>query len=119
MIVHLYMDEDSMDAHLVRALRARHVDVVTSEEAGMRERTDEEQLAYATAQGRVIYSFNVGHFSQLHADYLSKRQRHTGIVLAPQQRYSVGEQMRRLLRLIGMRSAEDMKNQVEFLNSWG
>jgi predicted nuclease of predicted toxin-antitoxin system len=78
MTVRLYMDEDSMDTHLVRALRARHVAVVTSEEAGMRERTDEEQLAYASAQGRVLYSFNVGHFSRLHNDYLSRGKTHAG-----------------------------------------
>lgn len=36
-----------------------------------------------------------------------------------QQNYSIGEQMRRLLRLIAAKSAEDMQNQVEFLSAWG
>ena len=31
---------------------------------------------------------------------------------------SVGEQMRRLLRLIAHRSAEDMQNHIEFLSAW-
>ena len=31
---------------------------------------------------------------------------------------SVGEQMRRLLRLIAARSAEDMRNHIEFLSAW-
>ena len=46
-------------------------------------------------------------------------QSHAGIILAVQQRYSVGEQMRRLLRLTSTLTAEEMRNRVEFLSSWG
>lgn len=35
------------------------------------------------------------------------------------QRYSVGEQARRLLKLIATNSAEEMRNQVEFVSVWG
>jgi post-segregation antitoxin (ccd killing protein) len=48
MSVRLYMDEDSMDQALVRALRARGVDVKTALEEGMRdiiERPMEENRA--------------------------------------------------------------------------
>ncbi len=38
---------------------------------------------------------------------------------ARQQRYSIGEQMRRLLKLVAARSAEGMRNRVGFLNAWG
>ncbi|MGH8058052.1 MAG: DUF5615 family PIN-like protein [Candidatus Entotheonellia bacterium] len=114
----LYFDEDSMHEALVRALRARGVDVVTALEAGTIEREDREHLEYATAQGRVLYSFNVGDFYRLHTAYLAQRQSHAGIVLARQQRYAVGEQLRRLLRLIATRSAEEMRNRVEFLSAW-
>ncbi|MEM9273311.1 MAG: hypothetical protein AAGA80_10170 [Cyanobacteria bacterium P01_F01_bin.143] len=40
----------------------------------------------------------------------------TGIILGFQS-YSIGEQMRRILRIIATKSAEDMKNQVEFLSA--
>jgi hypothetical protein len=43
---------------------------------------------------------------------------HAGIILMRQQHYSVGEQMRRLLRLMASKSAEDMENWVEFLSAW-
>ena len=119
MTIRLYIDEDAMDKDLVQALRARVVDVITALEAGMIERKDEEHLDYATVQGRVLYSFNVGDFNRLHTVYLTAGKSHAGIVLARQQRYSVGEQMRRLLRLIAARSAEEMRNQVEFLTAWG
>jgi hypothetical protein len=95
------------------------VDVTTALEVGMIERDDREHLDYATRQGRVLYSFNVGDFSRLHVDSLLQGKSHAGLVLAQQQRYSVGEQMRRLLKLIALKSAEEMKDQVEFLSAWG
>jgi Domain of unknown function (DUF5615) len=114
----LYIDEDAMDKDLVLALRARGVEVITALEASMIERHDEEHLEYATAQGRILYSFNVGDFCRLHTDFLAHGRSHAGLILARQQRYSVGEQMRRLLKLIAVKSLEDMKNQVEFLSAW-
>jgi len=50
--------------------------------------------------------------------YSAQGKSHAGIILANQQQYSVGEQMRRILRLIAAKSAEDMRNWVEFLSAW-
>jgi hypothetical protein len=119
MIVRLYCDEDSEQHGLVQALRNRGVDVVTALEAGMLGEPDDEQLAFATAHARAIYSFNVGDFCELHSQWLAAGALHSGIVLAEQQQYSIGEQMRRLLRLINALSAEEMRNRLEFLGSWG
>jgi len=118
MTIRLYVDEDAMDQDLVRALRVRGVDVTTALEAGMIARDDKDHLEYATRQGRALYSFNVGDFYRLHTEFLSEGKSHSGIILAPQQRYSVGEQMLRLLRLIAAKPAEEMQNQVEFLSLW-
>lgn len=107
-----------MQSALVRALRARGVDVLTALDSGMIERSDEDHLEYATKEGRVLYSFNVGDFYRLHQEYLAEGKSHAGIILARQQRYMVGEQMRRLLKLIAAKSAEKMKNRVEFLSAW-
>lgn len=107
-----------MQSALVRALRARGVDVLTALDSGMIERSDEDHLEYATKEGRVLYSFNVGDFYRLHQEYLAEGKSHTGIIFARQQRYMVGEQMRRLLKLIATKSAEKMKNHVEFLSDW-
>ena len=108
-----------MDRALVRALRARGVDVTTALDEGMIERSDSEHLDYATAQGRVLYTFNVGDFYRLHISYLAQGKSHAGIILVRQQRYSVGEQMRRLLKLVAAKSAEEMRDSVEFLHAWG
>jgi predicted translin family RNA/ssDNA-binding protein len=40
------------------------------------------------------------------------------MILVQQQRYSVGEIMRVILRLIVAKSVEEMQSQVEFLSSW-
>ena len=104
---------------LVHALRARGIDVQTAMEAAMIERTDEDHLAFATAQNRVLCSFNVGDFYRLHMRYMAEHQSHAGIVLARQQQYSVGEYMRRLLKLMAHLTAEEMQNRVEFLSAWG
>jgi hypothetical protein len=82
----------------------------------MRERKDEEHLIRAATEKRVLYSFNVRDYFPLHTEYLVLSKSHSGIILAKQQLYSVGEQMRRLLRLIATRSAEEMTNRIEFLS---
>ena len=46
--IKLYFDEDAMHSRLVTALRSRGVTVVTVMDAGLTEKTDEEQLAFAT-----------------------------------------------------------------------
>lgn len=107
-----------MDDGLIEALRPRLVDVQTAHDAQMRERQDHEHLTYATAQGRVLYTFNTRHFCALHAALLRSGSSHAGIVVCPQQRYSIGEQMRRLLTLVARLSAEEMQNRLEFLSDW-
>ncbi|WP_234708792.1 MULTISPECIES: DUF5615 family PIN-like protein [Kamptonema] len=83
----------------------------------MLSRSDEEQLIWAFANQRVIYSFNTRDFYRIHTNWLERGNSHAGIILG-QQNYSVGEQMRRLLSLISAKSAEEMQNQIEFLSAW-
>jgi Domain of unknown function (DUF5615) len=115
MQIHLYVDEDAMARALMRGLRARGVDVTTVLDAGMSEQDDMAQLEYAAQDGRVLYTFNVGHFCHLHAQYMAQGKSHAGIIVIFRQRYSVGEQIRRLLQLINMKSAEEMRNSLQFL----
>ncbi len=108
-----------MSHALVRALRTRDVDVVTALDERMIERADSDHLALATARGRVLFTFNVGDFLQLHDVLMADGRHHAGIIIAVQQRYSIGEQMRRIIHLVNARSAEDMVDRVEFLERWG
>ena len=113
--VRLYIDEDAMARALVQGLRARDTNVLTAFEANMTGRNDADQLAFSTEQNRVIYTFNVGDFCRLHAEYMARGDQHTGIIVVPRQRYSIGEQMRALLGLINARTAEEMTNKLTFL----
>jgi hypothetical protein len=70
--VRLYFDADSMQRVLLVALHVRDVDATTALEAGMADRTDEEQLEFARSQGRVLVTFNVSHFCRIHSDLLSE-----------------------------------------------
>lgn len=117
--IKLYIDEDAMHSRLVAALRSRGVPVITVLDAGLTEKTDEEQLAFATERGCVLYTFNVSDFHRLHTKLAGSGLEHAGMILAPQQRYSVGEQLRRILRLRASMTAASIRNQVEFLSNWG
>lgn len=119
MKISLYLDEDSRSLGLFQGLRDKGVDVTTALEAGMLGTSDDEQLAWATTQGRVLYSFNRRDFFRLHTEYLSQGKSHAGILLAQQQQFSIGEQVRRILTLSAAKSAEEMESQIEFLGAWG
>jgi len=81
-------------------------------------RKDQEHLSVASAQGRTLYSFNVGDYHEIHTEWIAAGRDHSGIILAQQKRYSSGEQIRRLLRLIGSLTGEAMRNREEFLGRW-
>ncbi len=108
-----------MDSDLVAALRSRGVTVITALDAGLSEKPDEKHLAFAAERGCVLYTFNVSDFYRLHTEWVRAAREHAGMILAPQQRFSIGEQLRRLLRLRATLSSDSMRNQVEFLSNWG
>jgi hypothetical protein len=113
----VYCDEDSQNHALVDALRSRGVEVTTAGEAGLLGQSDEAQLLCAHEQSRVLFTHNAGDFCRLHDQFLGEGRPHAGIVVA-EQGFSVGERLRRLLKLADMRTAEDMRGQIEFLSNW-
>ena len=114
--IKLYLDEDAQRTDLIRALRARGVDVLTVSEADLLGQPDDIHLQYASEQGRVIFTFNRGDFFHLHTEWLNHGRHHAGIVVSDQIRTS--EVMRRLLRLIDAKSANEMRDWLEFLSNW-
>lgn len=115
--IRIFIDEDSMDQRFVRALRARGLDVITVSELQTTSFSDEEQLILATEQQRALYTFNVGDFCQLHSTYIAQNRTHAGIIISSQE-YAIGDQMRRVLKLMATKSAEDMVNQLIFLSAY-
>lgn len=119
MEIRLYFDEDAQRGSVARALRLRGVNVQTTNEAAMVGKSDEDQLVYATSVGRITYSFNVKDFQSIHENWIAEGKSHAGIILSQQQRYGVGEQMRRLLKIVNTLTAEQIQDRIEFLSSWG
>ena len=108
-----------MQHALVVALRARRVDVLTASDCAMINRSDEEHLRHASNDARALYSFNTRDYSLLHEQWIACGQAHSGIILARQQRYSIGEQLRRLLHLLNRKPAAEMLSRLEYLSAWG
>lgn len=103
-----HMDEHAPTA-VTTALRARGVDVVTSQGSDLVAASDEEHLVQAAAEGRVIFTQDAD-FLRLHAKGLS----HTGIVYAHQQT-PIGDVIRGLMLIYRVLEPSDMHNHVEFL----
>lgn len=108
-----------MENELVFAMRRAGVDVLIPSEAGLMCETEETHLTFAFESGRVLYSFNVADFYRIHSEWSVANRPHAGIIIGRQQRYSVGEQMRRILLVRAEVGSEGMRSRIEFLSNWG
>ena len=115
----IYLDDDSQDASLIRALRRTTLAVAVCREEGMNGANDAAQLQFAIEHNFVLYTANVRDFELLHRALLRSGGTHPGIIYHPRHRFSVGEQAKRILRLWESLTAEDMANRTESLSQWG
>ena len=111
----LYLDEHVQLA-LAEALRARGVDVLTTQEAGNMGLADMRQLAFATENKRSLFSYNKGHFARIHYQWMSIHRPHGGIIVSDQ--LMIGPVLRRLMKLHFSLNSEDMRNRLEYLGAW-
>ena len=112
----LYLDEDTQSDALITALRSRAINLLTTSEAGMVGRADEEQLRFAASGKRVIITSNIADFARLHTQWLHVGREHHGILLLHQQKWGPGELARRIIRLLADPPGKDMRNRIEFLS---
>jgi predicted nuclease of predicted toxin-antitoxin system len=79
--VRVYTDEDIV-AELAIQLRRHGYDVISCREAGNHNRRldDEQQLEYATSQGRAILTRNAVDFIRLDMQWKSAGREHSGII---------------------------------------
>jgi len=106
--VRYYTDEHVAKA-VARGLRQRGVDVLTVAEANRLGAADEEHLAYAFAEGRVVFTQD-NDFLRL----ASLGKTHAGIVYAPQHT-PIGEIITGLMLIYHVMEAEEMMGNVEYL----
>jgi predicted nuclease of predicted toxin-antitoxin system len=92
----LFTDEH-IDARLAPALTRRGFDVLSCQAAGQANQriSDEDQLAYAAAQGRAILTFNMIDFIALDAEWKHDGRRHAGIIVSAEIR-SLAELIQRV-----------------------
>lgn len=114
----LYMDEDMMPHSLVQAMKIRGVNVTTVLEQMRESISDEEQLRWATTQNRVICTANVADFVQLHIQFLEADEPHAGVLIIPQQQYSIGECLRGIMKFISSQNSEEVVSQIYFLGNF-
>jgi len=103
-----YTDEH-VHGSIVKGLRFRGVDVVTTKEAKMLSAKDTDHIAFAKKEERVIFTQDVD-FLRLHA----KGIEHCGIVYA-HQRTPIGDIIRGLMLLHQILDYNDMQDHIEFL----
>jgi hypothetical protein len=111
----LHLDADTSIKAVYTALVARGHDVTRTPNTWIhRDASDTEQLLRATAQGRVLFTFNTRDFPVLAQQYLY----HGGLVLAAQQRWTLSQLLATLDRLLTETAAADWPGQVRWLNQW-
>ena len=113
--IKLYLDED-VHTFIAEALRLRGKEALTTEEAGRRGRGDPDQIAFATSQDYTILTYNSHHFPHLHATIVSSGNTHAGIIVGTRE--DPRRNIRALLNLLNSLFAEEIRNQLTYLNNW-
>lgn len=113
--VKLYLDED-VEVFLADAVRRRGYEVNTTRDWGNLGATDLVQIAFALQNGFVILTHNVQDFPRLHYEIIGRSEQHNGFIVAKKESPTII--LRRLLKLLAERSAEDMQDRLEYLSNW-
>ena len=114
----LHLDADTSLKALHTTLVDRGHDVTRTPTSWMpRDASDSEQLIGATAQGRILFTFNVADFPTLVQQY----PHHAGLLLAAQRHWTLSELIASLDRMLSETQQEEwleQVRQVRWLNQW-
>lgn len=107
--IRFFLDENTHGA-VAPALRAQGVDAVHVQEVGRKGLSDSEQLAFATAEGRVIVTHDQDYLA-LHAAGVA----HAGIAWCHPTDYSLGQLIDALVLVHGAMTPDELLNNVHYL----
>jgi hypothetical protein len=111
----LHLNADSSIRALHTALTAGGYDVTRTPNVWMPlDAMDVEQLLGSTAQGRILFTFNIPDFQVLARRY----QAHAGIILAAQRSWTLSGLIAALDCVLSETTAEAWNGQVRWLNQW-
>jgi len=113
--IKLLLDEHIWEG-LTETLTQRGYDVVHIVNTEQRGMDDEPLLAFATAEGRAVLTYNVRHFVPLVRLRYETGGEHAGVILSSQ--LAPGELLRRVERLLTTLSADELKNTVRWLQEF-
>lgn len=107
--IRFHLDEN-VDPAIANGLRRRGVDTSTSHETGLLEASDEQQLAFALDQGRVLVTHDRDFLAMLKpgAEY-------AGIAYCHPELRSIGQIISGLMLIYDCLTPDAMRNHVEFL----
>lgn len=107
--IRFHLDEP-VDLAVARALRRHGIDVTTTPETGLRTASDQQQLAFANREGRVLLTHD--------ADFLrlaAEGSQHQGTAYCHKASRSVGQMVRSLILIYEVLAPEEIRGRVEFL----
>lgn len=107
--IQFYMDQHFPNP-ASQGLRRHGINVLTAQEAGRCGLPDLDQLTFATAEDRVMVTFDTDYLA-LHLSGMA----HAGIAWCQEQKYSVGQLIQALLLVHGILDRAAMRNHVEYL----
>ena len=110
-----FTDEDVYGS-VATKLRENGFDAGSTPEASRLGESDASQLEWAAQEGRAFLTFNVGHFARLHHEWLTGDRHHAGVIVSSQR--PIGDLLHRILALASARTADEMRDRLEYLSNW-
>jgi hypothetical protein len=107
--IRFHLDENVEHA-IAYGLRRHGIDVTVTSEEGLLSAPDEEQLAFARDNARIIVTHDED-FLILHSQGIP----HAGIAYCPPDTHPIGRINQALLLIWGVMEPNEMTNHVEFL----
>lgn len=77
----LYLDEN-VDVSVAVGLRSRGIDAVTARDCGKLGASDEEHLALASHEGRLLVTHDIADFARLHRQWVEEGRHHAGVAVS-------------------------------------
>lgn len=110
--IRLYLDAD-VHRRLATNLRGAGFDCISALEVGNDALSDEDQMAFAAAEGRTLLTFNIQDFVPIFETWWENSRDHAGLVVS--QQLPLGEIQRRILRMLNTITADEMANNLRNL----
>lgn len=111
----IYLNEN-LSWRIAKALREYGYDVVSSHDLGMNAEEDEVQFDFAVSEKRAVLTNNFSDFVKLCDEYATLGKDHYGVIFTT--KCTIKTTINRLRILLENMTAEQMKNQILWLNEF-